>query len=29
MKTQTGKNTYVVGIKGNFDDAQSGVKDFF
>ncbi|MDB0439711.1 threonine synthase [Clostridioides difficile] len=29
MKTQTGKNTYVVGIKGNFDDAQSGVKRIF
>ncbi|HAT4816671.1 TPA: threonine synthase, partial [Clostridioides difficile] len=29
MKTQTGKNTYVVGIKGNFDDAQSGVKKIF
>ncbi|MCC0630433.1 MULTISPECIES: threonine synthase [unclassified Clostridioides] len=29
MKTQTGKNTYVIGIKGNFDDAQSGVKKIF
>lgn len=29
MITQEGKNTYVVGIKGNFDDAQNGVKDAF
>ena len=29
MVTQKGQNTYVVGIKGNFDDAQSGVKDMF
>lgn len=29
MVTQKGKNTYVVGIKGNFDDAQSGVKAMF
>lgn len=29
MTTQTGKNTYVIGIKGNFDDAQSGVKAMF
>lgn len=29
MKTQTGNNTYVVGIKGNFDDAQTGVKEIF
>ncbi|AFS77150.1 threonine synthase ThrC [Gottschalkia acidurici 9a] len=29
MITQEGKNTYVVGIKGNFDDAQSGVKEAF
>lgn len=29
MKTQKGKNTHVVGIRGNFDDAQSGVKDIF
>lgn len=29
MVTQKGKNTMVVGIKGNFDDAQSGVKALF
>lgn len=29
MVTQTGKNTCVVGIKGNFDDAQSAVKKIF
>lgn len=29
MVTQTGDNTYVVGIEGNFDDAQSGVKAMF
>lgn len=29
MITQEGKNTFVVGINGNFDDAQSGVKDIF
>lgn len=29
MVTQKGANTYVVGIKGNFDDAQSGVKAMF
>lgn len=29
MNTQTGKNTYVVGINGNFDDAQNGVKNIF
>ena len=29
MITQKGKNTYVVGIDGNFDDAQSGVKEIF
>ncbi|MCW3488922.1 threonine synthase [Dethiobacter alkaliphilus] len=29
MVTQTGENTYVVGIEGNFDDAQSGVKAMF
>lgn len=27
MLTQEGSNTYVVSINGNFDDAQSGVKD--
>ncbi len=26
MVTQEGKNTHVVGIEGNFDDAQTGVK---
>lgn len=29
MVTQAGDNTYVVGIHGNFDDAQSGVKALF
>ncbi len=29
MVTQKGKNTYVVGIHGNFDDAQNGVKEIF
>lgn len=29
MVTQKGDNTYVVGIKGNFDDAQTGVKLMF
>ena len=29
MVTQTGKNTSVVAIHGNFDDAQSGVKAIF
>lgn len=29
MITQEGSNTYVVGIEGNFDDAQSGVKNIF
>ncbi len=29
MITQKGKNTYVVGIHGNFDDAQTGVKQIF
>lgn len=29
MVTQKGKNTLVVGIHGNFDDAQSGVKAIF
>jgi len=29
MITQKGKNTLVVAIKGNFDDAQSGVKETF
>lgn len=29
MVTQKGANTYVVGIHGNFDDAQTGVKKLF
>lgn len=29
MVTQKGKNTHVVGIHGNFDDAQTGVKKMF
>lgn len=29
MVTQKGNNTFVVGITGNFDDAQSGVKAMF
>ncbi|WP_018591073.1 threonine synthase [Terrisporobacter glycolicus] len=29
MRTQEGNNTYVVSINGNFDDAQSGVKNIF
>ncbi len=29
MQTQTGSNVSVVGIKGNFDDAQTGVKRIF
>ncbi|KEH99339.1 threonine synthase [Clostridium massiliodielmoense] len=29
MVTHKGNNTYVVGIEGNFDDAQSGVKKIF
>lgn len=29
MVTQKGGNTYVVGIRGNFDDAQTGVKKLF
>ena len=29
MLTQKGDNTFVVGIKGNFDDAQTGVKKMF
>jgi len=29
MITQEGKNTFVVGIEGNFDDAQRGVKEAF
>lgn len=29
MVTQKGDNTYVLGIHGNFDDAQTGVKKIF
>ena len=29
MVTQKGKNTFVIGITGNFDDAQTGVKKMF
>lgn len=29
MLTQKGENTHVIGIKGNFDQAQSGVKEIF
>lgn len=29
MITQTGSNTHVVAIEGNFDDAQTGVKNIF
>lgn len=29
MLTHQGKNTYVIGIDGNFDDAQRGVKQIF
>ncbi len=29
MVTQKGDNTYVIGIEGNFDDAQTGVKQMF
>ncbi len=29
MVTEKGKNTHVVGINGNFDDAQTGVKQIF
>ena len=29
MVTQEGSNTYVCAIKGNFDDAQTGVKNIF
>ena len=29
MITQEGANTHVFAIKGNFDDAQTGVKNIF
>lgn len=29
MTSHRGSNTYVIGVKGNFDDAQSGVKKIF
>ena len=29
MVTQEGENVLVLGVKGNFDDAQTGVKDIF
>ncbi len=29
MRTQDGNNNFVVGINGNFDDAQGGVKSIF
>src|SRR5699024_2247550 len=29
MVTQKGENTHVVAIHGNFDDAQTGVKNIF
>lgn len=29
MVTEKGKNTFVAGITGNFDDAQTGVKNIF
>ncbi|KUG05338.1 threonine synthase [hydrocarbon metagenome] len=29
MVTQEGNNVYVAGVQGNFDDAQSGVKNIF
>lgn len=29
MVTQKGDNTFVIGIEGNFDDAQTGVKEIF
>ena len=29
MVTQRGRNTSVIGIRGNFDDAQTGVKNMF
>jgi len=29
MLTQEGNNVYVIGVKGNFNDAQNGVKNIF
>ena len=29
MLTQKGENTFVIGLEGNFDDAQTGVKKLF
>ncbi len=29
MSSQEGNNVKVIGIKGNFDDAQTGVKEIF
>ncbi|MDF2879945.1 MAG: thrC [Clostridiaceae bacterium] len=29
MVTQQGDNTFVIGVEGNFDDAQTGVKNIF
>ncbi|MGB2783004.1 MAG: pyridoxal-phosphate dependent enzyme, partial [Atribacterota bacterium] len=29
MLTQEGENTYAIGLKGNFDDAQRGAKEIF
>ncbi|MEA2016002.1 MAG: threonine synthase [Actinomycetota bacterium] len=29
MRTQEGDNTYVVGVRGDFDDTQRGVKEIF
>ncbi|MFW6253687.1 MAG: threonine synthase [Chitinivibrionales bacterium] len=29
MVTTTGNNTHVVGVRGNFDDCQTGVKEIF
>ena len=29
MVTQRGENTHVIAVRGNFDDAQTGVKRIF
>lgn len=29
MTTQAGENVHVFAVKGNFDDAQTGVKEIF